>query len=148
MARYSIEGQDTADTSLAVLGLLQDATTQRRGKVYDLMFGSEATAADNPFLWVIDRGTTALGTSTSVVPEPLDPADAAALLDGGDGFTVQPTIGTRLLSIPLNQRATFRWVAAPGSELVLAATANLSLLVNVPVSSAVAVAATMLFEEQ
>lgn len=149
MARFSIEGQ-IADPSagLAVLGLLQDATSQRRGKVYDVLIGAEGTPADNPYLWSVDRGTTALGTSTPVTPAPLDEADPAGLLDAGDAFTVNPTIGAKLLHIPLNQRATFRWVSAPGSELVLAATANLSILARAVTSPAVASTATMLFEEQ
>lgn len=148
MAKYAIEGQDTADGTLASLGLLQDATTQRRGKVYDWMFGSEAAPADNPFLWALQRGTTGLGTSTAVTPQPLDPADAASLLDAGDNFTVNPTLGAIIMQVPLNQRATFRWVAAPGSEIVLAATANLSIIVRTPTFTAVAITTSMLFEEQ
>ena len=101
-----------------------------------------------PVLGCRDRGTTALGTATGVTARPLDPADAAALLDGAENYTVNPTLGDRPLSIPLNQRATFRWVANPGSELVLAATVNLSIVLRVPTSTALAVTATMLFEEQ
>lgn len=150
MAKYSIEGQ-IADPSggLAVLGLQQDGTTFRRGKIYDWMIGSdEGTPADNRYLWAMDRGTTGLGTSTPVTPSPLDPADAAALLDAGDAYTVNPTIGVRLLSLPQNERATIRWVAAPGSELVLAATTLLSIVARLQTATARAVATTILFEEQ
>jgi hypothetical protein len=148
MANYTVQANRTADATLAVGGILEDATTQRRCKLYDLMFGSEATPADNAFLWTVDRGTTALGTSTAVTPSPLDPADAASISDAGENHTVNPTLGVNLLAIPLNQRATFRWVAFPGSELVLAATAALSLVVRTPTSSAVAVSATLAFQEQ
>jgi hypothetical protein len=147
MARFSVEANRTADSTLAVGGLLQDGTTQRRGQVYDFVIGSEATPADNPFLWVVDRGTTGLGTSSAVTPQGLDPGDPAGLLDAGENYTVNPTLGVRLMSIPLNQRATFRWVAAPGSELILAATANLSIIWRTTTSTAVAVTVNFLFIE-
>lgn len=148
MAKYGFQFNDTADTTLASGGIMEDATTQRRCKLYDFVVGSEATPADNAFLWVVDRGTTGLGTSTGVTPSPLDPADAVALSDAGENYTVNPTLGVNILAIPLNQRATFRWVAFPGSELVLAATANLSLVFRTPTSSAMAISGTALFEEQ
>lgn len=149
MAKFSIEGTKTDPSAgLGVLGLLQDGTTQRRGKVYDLIVGCSGTPGDNAWVWNIVRGTTGLGTSTPVTPEPLDPADPSGLLDAGDQYTVNPTLAGILLSIALNGRATFRWVAAPGSELVLAATANLSILARTPTAPALAAEATMLYEEQ
>jgi hypothetical protein len=69
---------------------------------------------------------TAAGTSTGVTPQNLDPADATTEYDAGENHTIEPTYtaGAILLNIPLNQRATFRWVAAPGGELVFPATAS------------------------
>lgn len=148
MAKYALTGQDTADGTLAHIGLKQDATTQRRGKIYDWMFGSEGTVADNPFLYQLQRADTGLGTSTAVPLRPLDPADAAAILDGGENYTANPTLQEILMKIPLNQRATFRWACAPGSEIVLPATANLSIVGRTPTSAAVAISSTMLVEEQ
>lgn len=148
MAKYGFQFNDTADTTLSSGGILEDATTQRRCKLYDFLVGSEATPADNAFLWVVDRGTTGLGTSTAVTPSPLDPADAISITDAGENFTVNPTLGVNILAIPLNQRATFRWVAFPGSEIVLAAAANGSLVFRTPTSSAVAISGTALYEEQ
>ena len=42
----------------------------------------------------------------------------------GENHTVEPTYtaAKELLEVPLNTRATFRWAAAPGSELVIPAT--------------------------
>jgi hypothetical protein len=148
MAKYSFQFNDTADTTLASGGIQQDATTQRRGKLYDFLVGSEATPGDTALLWTVDRGTTALGTASAVTPSKLDEADAVALLDCAENYTVNPTLGVNLLAIPLNQRATFRWVAFPGSEIVLAATANLSLLFRTPTSSAIAITGSAFFEEQ
>lgn len=148
MAKFSIEGQRTGDAALAVLGLLQNAATQRRGKISDWIFGSEGVVADNPFLWALQRGTAALGSSTVVTPTVLDPADPAGLLNAGDNYTVNPTLGALILQVPLNQRATFRWAAVPGYEIVLAATANLSIIARTPTFASVAITSTMVYEEQ
>lgn len=149
MGKYSVEMQRTASNTLSVGNITSDATTPRRLKLFDLMFGAEGTPADNPFLWQVQRCTTA-GTASAVTPQPIDPADAAALFDAAENHTVDPTLTANaiLLNIPLNQRASFRWVASPGSELVVPATANNGLAVRTPTSSAVAVTATLHVEEQ
>ena len=148
MAKYSIELNRSASTSAAVGSLTADATRPRRAKVYDWMFGSEASPADNAFLWQMQRCTTA-GTYTGVTPRPLDPADAATELDAGENCTAEPAYPpAMLLSIPLNQRASYRWVAAPGSELVLPATATNGFAINTPTATAVAITTTILFDEQ
>jgi hypothetical protein len=118
-------------------------------KWYDVILGSEASPADNPFLWILQRCTTA-GTSTAVTPQPLDPADAATETDAGENHTAEPTYTANqiLLAVPLNQRATFRWVAAPGSELVAPATASNGIGIQTTTASAVAITATVLFAEQ
>ena len=149
MAKYAVEMNRTASTTLSVGNITADATRPRRGKLYDLMFGSEATPADNVFLWQVQRCTTA-GTATGVTPQALDPADAATEADAAETHTVDPTLTASaiLLSIPLNQRASYRWVAAPGSEIVYPATASNGLAVRTPTATAVAVTATALFDEQ
>lgn len=124
MARYAVDFQRTASTTGSVGSVGAVSTTQaRRGKIYDIMCGSEATPADAAILWGMRRYTAA-GTSTAVVPQPLDPADAAFLGVAGENHSIEPTMsaGLNLLNIPVNQRATFRWVAAPGGELVYPAT--------------------------
>lgn len=150
MAKYVSELNRTASATLSVGSVNAPGASQRRIKVYDLMFGSEATPADNAFLWQAQRCTTA-GTSTAVTPQPLDPADAAAVSTSGENHTVDPTLtaGAILLSIPLNQRASFRWVAAPGGELVIPATASNGIAFRTPTAGGlVAVTATVHFEEQ
>ena len=124
MAKYAIDFQRTASTTASVGSVTADSTRPRRFKVYDLILGSEATPADAALLYTIQR-CTAAGTSTGVTPQPLDPADAATEMDAGENHTIEPTYtaGAILLNIPVNQRATFRWVAAPGGELVAPATA-------------------------
>jgi hypothetical protein len=91
------------------------------------MFGSEATPADAAILWSVRRSTAA-GTSTAVVVGYLDPGDSASESDAGENHTIEPTYsstdGFTMLSVALNQRATFRWVAAPGMEIVVPQTAS------------------------
>jgi hypothetical protein len=98
--------------------------TPRRIKLYDMMFGTIGTPADQTYEFDVSRATT-IGTGTAATPNPLDPADAAALTVGTVNHTVEPTItGTpSVFYLGINQRASYRWVAAPGSELVTPATA-------------------------
>ena len=150
MARYGTQMDRTASSTLSVGTIVVDATTPRRLKLYDLLFGSPATPADNAFLWQLQRCTTA-GTGDAITPSPLDPADAAALYDVLENLTVDPTLtaGAIPLSIALNQRASFRWVAAPGSELVAPATASNGFAIRTPtIGAAVTVVCTALVDEQ
>lgn len=149
MAKYATDFTRTASTTASVGTLVADATRPRRQKWYDLVMGSHASAADNPFLYVMQR-CTAAGTSTAVTPQPLDPADAATEADAGENHTIEPTYtaAALLLNIPLNQRATFRWVAAPGGEMVTPATASNGIGVATPTSSAVAIEVQLHHEEQ
>lgn len=145
--RYSVDGQDTNTASTTILGLTSAATI--RPRIYDLILSSDATPADNAAEYVVQRYTAA-GTSTSVTPQALDPADPAALAAAGEAHTVEPTYTSNalLLQFAVNQRATFRWVAAPGGELVLPATAaNGAGVAVINVSSATNVNACLHYEE-
>lgn len=151
MARYAVEFNRTASATLSLGAITSDATTPRRGKIYDMIFGSEATPADAALLWTVQR-CTAAGTSTGVTPVALDPADAACLSDAGENYTVEPTYTSNLvlLSIALNQRASFRWVAAPLGELVYPATPSngIGIQTDTITSGTPAISATVHFEEQ
>lgn len=148
MGRYTIPMNRTASTTLAVGSVTADATRPRRIKIYDVIIGSEASPpADGAFVFSLDR-CTAAGTSTSVTPQPLDPADAATEMDAGKNHTVDPTGSTPLLVIAMNQRVTFRWTPHPGGELVTPATASNGLAVRTPTAALVAVTATVHVEEQ
>lgn len=140
MAGYAIDFHRTASTTASAGSVTADATRPRRGELYDLILSSEAAAADNPFLYVIQR-CTAAGTSTAVVPQPLDPADAATEMDAGENHTVEPTYTAAaiLMEVALNQRATFRWVSIEAGRLVFPATASNGLGVATPTASAVAI---------
>jgi hypothetical protein len=120
--RYAISGSDTNTASTTLLGLTSTAAI--RPKVYDLIIGSAATPADNAWELQVKRYTAA-GTSTAVTPQALDPGDPSATATAGVNHSGEPTYTANaiLLDVSVNQRATFRWVAAPNGELVLPATA-------------------------
>lgn len=149
MAKYSVKLSRTASTSASVGTVTADGTRPRRGKFYDIILGSEASPADNAFRYVLQR-CTAAGTSTAVTPQPLDPADAATEMDAGENHTIEPTYTSNalLLVVSVNQRATFRWVAAPGGELVFPATAANGIGVQTPTASAVAISTHLHVDEQ
>lgn len=132
MANYTLTngssagaGTQQAVTATYVNSLLATGaptTTPRRGKIYDLLIGTNGTPADNFMEWDISRVTTvstSAAAGTLVAAPPLDSADAAAT----SVCTVNST-GTSTISVPnifyvgVNQRASYRWVAAPGSEIV------------------------------
>lgn len=121
--RYSIDGaQAVASPTDSVLGLTSASTI--RPEIYDVILGSSASPADNAIQWLMRRYTAA-GTATSVTPQALDPGDPAALAASGENHTAEPTYtsNSELMNLIANQRSTQRWVAAPGGEMKLPATA-------------------------
>jgi len=123
MARFSVAGNKGTASVRSIILARADVTVPQRGRVLDYMVGAITTPADAAFDHELFRVSTA-GTGAANTPKPHDPADAAAVFTGLDTVTVDPTIGNVLVRIPLNQRASFRWVAAPGDELVWPATAS------------------------
>jgi len=121
-----------------------------RGKVYDILVGTNGTPADNELEWDVSR-MTAEGTATTVTPNALDPADAACGATSKANHTAEGTVtsNSSVLYFAANQRVTVRWVAAPGSELVYPATATNGFVVRAK-SAAYASTATarILFQEQ
>lgn len=142
MRRYNgfSNATNTASAANPLAAVIAGGATVR-GRLYDLVVGSDATPADAATKLAIQRCTTSgLGT-TVVVPPPLDGADPAALLTWYSAWTsTQPTITavTSLLQVAMNQRATFRWVAVPDSELVIPATQWSGLALMSVVASATA----------
>ena len=146
--RYAIDGaQAVAAPTDTCLGLT--STTAIRPSIYDVIFGSNATPADNALQWLLQRYTAA-GTATAVTPQPLSAGDPAATATAGEDHTAEPTYAENaiLLNISANQRSTQRWVASPGGEIVLPATAaNGAGLQPVHASFTGEVQATIHYEE-
>ena len=145
--KYGFSGSITAAATKTIWVI--SGTSAVRPSIYDILIGSNATPADNSSEWQLLRSTAA-GTSTAVTPEKVDSGDPAATAVCGKNHTVEPTYGTvPLLDIALNQRATFRWVAAPGSEMKAPATAanGFGLQCQGVGGSGVAVISSVLFVE-
>lgn len=129
MARYSM-GNDLAGTKQAMtstyktlLALTAATATLCGAKVYEASFGTNGTPADNYMEYDVSR-QTAVGTSTALTPVALDGQHRAAGTVGAGNFTAEGTITatSSVLYVPINQRATYRWVCAPGGELIIPAT--------------------------
>ena len=120
--KYGFSGSITGAATKTVVGMT--ATSAVRPFLTDIMISSNATPADNSSEWQVLRFTAA-GTSTSVTPTAFDSGDPAATTVCGKNHSVEPTYSPAvpLLDIAHNQRATFRWVAAPGEEIIAPATA-------------------------
>lgn len=117
-------------TTYKTAGLLVGGTTSRP-QIYELSVGQGGTPADNAIYWQVSRQTAA-GTITSVTPRALDSTNSVvAVATAGSNATVEGTItaSSDLITVAINQRASFRWVAAPGNELIVPATAANGLAV-------------------
>lgn len=113
-------------TDKTLLNIFHQATTPTsRGGLVEIIVGGAGTPGDNQATFYVGR-TTAVGTEGSgLVPNNVDPAGPAGDCDSGLGvFGAEPTYtaAKQLLMFALNHRATFRWVAREGYELMMSAT--------------------------
>lgn len=171
MAKYSIQNStdiasQTATTTtyvtlaavFATTGVAGPTIQLRRVKLYDLLVGTNGTPADNAMEWIVARATagstSAYAGVTSTRSNQLDPADALMAsmtwVNSSAETAISPVSGTQPLYVGVNQRASYRWVAAPGSEIVLAATSSNGLLVRTksPTGYTGTATANFLMEEQ
>ena len=124
-ARYTASGNTalatTADTAFQIAGI---TATFRRAWIEEFTIGDKGTPADNVVNYIVQR-STAIGTEgAAVVPARKDLADAESDMDCGEDYSTEPTYTAteELWELPLNTRATYRWVAPPDGELVVPAT--------------------------
>ena len=129
-------------------------STSTRWALYDLIFSSSGAApADHAAEYQFKR-LTAAGTVTAFTPVALDNGDPATLMTTGTSgcgntATIEPTYtaSSQLLDLAVNMRATFRWVAREGSELVgPASTAGIGMF-TAAVDSAFGASLTALHRE-
>ena len=133
MARYTASGTQTlqatddASTDATALTIAAQSTVHRNS-IYEIWFGNIGAPADLVSVYTVSRITAATTTAagTTVTPGPIDMADRASQSKCLENCTTEPTYtaNQELLEVPLNHRATFRWVAAPGGELITPATNN------------------------
>jgi hypothetical protein len=143
------QAMTTTYKTLLSLTSATGATTLRRAWIYDVMFSADGTPADNVMTYKLDRQTT-VGTGTSAVPAPLDVPDAAALITATVNHTAEPTVtaSTQVIEMPVYQRATYRWVASQGGEIVVPATnvAGVGLRAKSPAYTGTALGTIHFFE--
>ena len=145
----NIAAQGGVSATTAQSQIISAATV--RPKLYDLMMGSPETPADQAASWAIQRCTVANTGGSAITPSPIEPVDPASLCTAMNapsmtGHTL--TAGLYLLRWAQNLRATFRWVAAPGKEIVAPATAaNGLVLINPVLTGAFDVTFCLQFEE-
>ncbi len=152
MAKYSVVGQDTNTGGTTLLYFVNGATSPTMLRLSEVIIGSDAAPADNASEFTIRYVTDENGTpnGNAVTPRPIIRGDRAALSNAVEAPTGEPTYtGTvNLLMFGLNQRATFRWIAAPGYEFTSAAAEDEGFaLFCVGTSGAVNTNCTMLYEE-
>ena len=127
MARYSASGSQNLSSSAITALTIASQSTVHRNIIYDIVIANVGSPADRVTLHTIQRITNPNAANcTAVTPSLLDLADRAAQSACGENHTAEPTYTSNqeLMEIPLNHRATFRWVAAPGGELITPATNN------------------------
>jgi hypothetical protein len=146
--KYSVAGANASQAAPATIITLIGSTAIRP-RCYDIDIGSSQTPADQAMLIVFSRTTTTGTAGSNPTPMPLDPADIAAVCTAGQAHSSEPTYAaTNLLNFGMNQRASYRWVAAPDSEFVGSATASNCLALKIGTSTATLVMqATLLYFE-
>lgn len=128
MSSYQGAHQTPAGTNLTMIAL--ESAAASRGRIHQLIIGSDATPADVATEFAVLRHTVAGTVGTTVIEKPTDPLMPAAACNlRGGTLGAEPTyeaVATdALMQIALNQRATFTWIANPGRELcTTAGTAN------------------------
>lgn len=134
--KYAVGLQQTAVSAVtgatgtdAVGELL--GTTTVRGRIYDILFGHGGAPADTVIRWEVMRATTS-ATGAAAVGNALDIDAPTAEILAEEEVTVGPTVtaNSAVLDFDLNQRATFRWVAAPGGEILIPASATGAVFFN------------------
>lgn len=106
----------------------------RRGKMYDILIGTNGVPADNFMEFdvaLVTLGTTPAGILNTLVSSissnfATDPADTtfiSAMQINSTG-EVGITANTEKWYLGINQRASYRWVCNPGSELLYPANSS------------------------
>lgn len=125
MDRFAATGVEGAVTASLQSCLQLTGAAASRGKMYDFTISQSGTPEDSSVQWTLDRFTVA-PVDTLVTPVELDEAGVASAFDAGEdgGTTGTITASTEMFDQDINERAAYRWVAAPDGEIWLAASTN------------------------
>ena len=162
MANYAISNstlggvgtQQAMTTTYKTLVCVYASTTGttslvRRGKIYDILVGTNGTPADNAMEFAMSR-MTAPSTSSIVSAQPLDMADAVMASGAVANSTTEGTFtsSAEVFYVGINQRASYRWVAAPGSEIVYPATSSAGVALRAKSPSYTGTATGMVYNQE
>jgi hypothetical protein len=151
MARgYTVNGPSATGTANKTAVTIIAATTVRP-RIYEYIVG--LTTAPNSTDQQLEFGagsTTTAGTAGSnPTPKPNDAGDVASTATAGITHSAEPTYAATYFDDNAeNQRALFRFVAVPGYEYVISATAsNCFGLKNIAITNTSIIVGTVKFTE-
>lgn len=132
MANFNVSGFTSVTTTAYKTSVyMAPGATPRRIKLYDMLVGTYVGPADHAVQYDVSRTTAraASAADTLFTPVAIDVADAAALFVATVNATTEPTTTalSSLWNVGVNSRASYRWVAVPGGELVTPATQSSGL---------------------
>lgn len=144
----SSNATNTASTTVPMFALTTGAT--KRVKVYHLFIGCDAAPANQASKLQFSRSSAAGTPSTSITPNPLDPAAGASLATFATAWSGNPTImsASQLGNFPLNQQATIQWMVDPKMGITIPVTSGAGLaLMSVTTTAAANYVFGTYFEE-
>lgn len=152
MAKFTAAfAKSPTNTGVGVMSLEAPASAPRRIKLSDLIVGSDVVQLGTS-AWRFDlQRSTSAAAGTPVPLQPLDPSDTGLVSSVKSALTANGalTANAVVLSIPLMQQATLRWVAKDGYEIVVPAIGSNGLHLMTPVAGgALQVAGSLAAEEQ
>ena len=122
---YAAQGTQTAGSKTA---LVLVSTANGRPSLIEYVLSNVGIVAVDSQFQVQLKWFTAPGTTTPVVPTPIDPSDPpATLLTAGSNATAEPTYlaGSVIDDLGINPRGIYRWAAYdPSAEIILPASAG------------------------
>jgi hypothetical protein len=134
---YHQDGFNTLTTAAdSASSLTANASTAHRIWLYEIVLGNVGTPADLVSMYLIGQVTAPGSSGGAITPTLLaDAAGQAARSVFHSNLTTEPTyVNTSttqglavvadgdLMRVPLNHRATYKWQASPGGELIAPAT--------------------------
>lgn len=150
MRAYAVNGPSATGTANKTAVTVVGGTTVRP-RVYEFAAGltTAPNSTDQQLEFAAGRFTAAGTAGSSPTPNPIDPADVASIATAGITHSAEPTYAsTYFYDNAINQRGFYRWVANPGQELVVPATAaNGFGLKNVAITATSIILGTVFFME-
>ncbi len=129
MADYQCNGTQTVNAPTDSTLSLESLTG--RFRIFEFSTGFTLASPSDNLLTVTAQRTSADGTAGSTpIPAPLDPADGACTAVCQTNHSAEPTYTSAeevFGPIGMHMRATYRWVAAPGKEIVVSDAANVGV---------------------